>query len=95
MVSNTIFGERVLRNPFRARKRSGRSRTNAVESMTPQGQALWASKNVDNASGFIGPVFKKVDRKYTMEEANEILHALDGKVIDGALIKGNMIYFQD
>jgi len=55
MVSNTTFGERVQRNPFRARRKSGRSRTNAVESMTPQGQALWASVNIDNASGFIGP----------------------------------------
>ena len=85
----------IRRNEFRARKKSGRARTNAVSSMTPQGQALWASRNIDNAFGFIGPIFKKVEVKYTMDEANEILHALDGKVIDGALIKGNMIYFQD
>ena len=26
--------------------------------MTPQGQALWASKNVGNAFGFIGPAEK-------------------------------------
>ena len=39
------------RNPDRARKKSGRARTNALSAMTPQGQALWAAANVDNASG--------------------------------------------
>ena len=48
----------IRRNEFRARKKSGRARTNAVSSMTPQGQALWASRNIDNAFGFIGPEHK-------------------------------------
>ena len=77
MVSNTIFGERVLRNPFRARRKSGRSRTNAADSMTPMGQALWASVNIDNAFGFIGPVFQKMEEeeeeKISLDEANYLL----------------------
>tara|TARA_R100001510_G_C7587972_1_gene158634 strand:- start:566 stop:832 length:267 start_codon:yes stop_codon:yes gene_type:complete len=65
-MASTMFGERIQRNPFRARKKSGRSRTNALESMTPQGQALWASRNVCNAFGFIGPSI--VGRKPTTKE---------------------------
>ena len=48
----------IKRNENRARKKSGRARTNALNSMTPQGQALWASRNVGNAFGFIGPMEK-------------------------------------
>ena len=48
----------VKRNENRIRRKSGRARTNPVNSMTPQGQALWASKNVGNAFGFIGPAEK-------------------------------------
>ena len=33
--------------------------------MTPQGQALWASKNVGNAFGFIGP--EEMPRDFKME----------------------------
>ena len=55
MTSNTSSWVRVRRNPHRVRRVSGRSRTSPVESMTPQGQALWASKNVGNAFMFIGP----------------------------------------
>ena len=48
----------IKRNENRARKKSGRARTNALNSMTPQGLALWASRNVGNAFGFIGPMEK-------------------------------------
>jgi len=41
----------VRRNPARMRK-SPRGRTNALESMTPQGQALWAWEFIDNAGSF-------------------------------------------
>ena len=34
--------------------------------MTPQGQALWASKNIGNAFGFIGPEEKPRDYKPEM-----------------------------
>ena len=43
----------IKRNENRARKKSGRARTNALNSMTPQGQALWAMRNVENAHGFL------------------------------------------
>ena len=43
--------QNVKRNEFRARKKSGRARTNALNSMTPQGQALWCAEHIDNASG--------------------------------------------
>ena len=56
MTSNTSSWERVPRNSFRLRRRSGRTRRHPVESMTPQGQALWASKNVGNAYMFMGPM---------------------------------------
>ncbi len=99
-MNTTVFGERVLRNPFRVRKRSRRTAPHAADSMTPQGQAVWASRNIDNAFGFIGPVFKKQEKKLSMDDANELLHALDGKIIKGAngteaLIKGNTIYFKE
>ena len=61
MTSIMSWSERVPRNPHRVRRVSGRSRTNPVESMTPQGQALWASKNVGNAFMFIGPEEKPRD----------------------------------
>ena len=96
-MASTMFGERIQRNPFRARKKSGRSRTNALESMTPQGQALWASRNVCNAFGFIGPsVVGRVNQpqqKMTPEQAGAIIKALDGQVIGDVLIKGDMLYF--
>ena len=68
--------------------------------MTPQGQALWASRNIDNASGFIGPVFQKQESKISLDDANKLLRALDGKMVGGAngteaLIKGDMIYFKE
>jgi len=40
----------IKRNENRARKKSGRARTNALNSMTPQGEALWAARNVDNSA---------------------------------------------
>ena len=40
------------RNPDRARRKSGRARTNALSSMTPQGQALWCMRNIENAHGY-------------------------------------------
>ena len=48
----------IKRNENRARKKSGRARTNALNAMTPQGQALWASRNIGNAFMFIGPAEK-------------------------------------
>ena len=42
----------VKRNEDRNRKRSGRARTNALSSMTPQAQALWSMRNIDNAHGY-------------------------------------------
>lgn len=66
MTSIMSWSERVPRNPHRARRVSGRSRKNPVESMTPQGQALWASRNVGNASGFVGPEEKPRDYKPEM-----------------------------
>ena len=40
----------IRRNENRERKKSGRARTNALNSMTPQGQALWAARNVENSA---------------------------------------------
>ena len=40
------------RNENRIRRKSGRARTNALNAMTPQGQALWCMRNVENAHGF-------------------------------------------
>ena len=40
----------IKRNENRARKKSGRARTNALNSMTPQGQALWCARNVENSA---------------------------------------------
>ena len=58
MTSIMSSWARVPRNPNRVRRVSGRSRPHPVESMTPQGQALWASRNVGNAFMFIGPAEK-------------------------------------
>ena len=48
----------IKRNENRVRRKSGRARTNALNAMTPQGQALWASRNIGNAFMFIGPAEK-------------------------------------
>ena len=40
----------IRRNENRARKKSGRARTNALNSMTPQGETLWAARNVENSA---------------------------------------------
>ena len=40
----------IKRNENRARKKSGRARTNALNSMTPHGQALWCARNVENSA---------------------------------------------
>ena len=40
----------IKRNENRVRRKSGRARTNALNSMTPQGQALWAARNVENSA---------------------------------------------
>ena len=45
--------QNVKRNEFRARKKSGRARTNALNSMTPQGQALWCAENIENAYNYV------------------------------------------
>ena len=44
--------DNIKRNPKRFRKVSGRKRSNALNGMTPQGQALWCNENIDNAYGF-------------------------------------------
>ena len=33
------------------RNENRRARTNALDAMTPQGQALWCAENIENASG--------------------------------------------
>ena len=48
----------IKRNENRIRRKSGRARTNTLNGMTPQGQALWASRNIGNAFMFIGPAEK-------------------------------------
>ena len=40
----------IKRNDNRVRKKSGRARTNALNSMTPQGQAMWAARHVENSA---------------------------------------------
>ena len=40
------------RHENRFRRKSGRARTNALSSMTPQGQALWCMRNIENAHGY-------------------------------------------
>ena len=40
----------IKRNENRLRRKSGRARTNTLNSMTPQGEALWAARNVDNSA---------------------------------------------
>tara|TARA_Y100001963_G_C6693208_1_gene405658 strand:+ start:107 stop:280 length:174 start_codon:yes stop_codon:yes gene_type:complete len=52
----------IKRNDFRARKKSGRARTNALNSMTPQGQAVYCNREIDNAYGFV-TIQKKEDKK--------------------------------
>ena len=42
----------IKRNPARIRK-SPRGRTSTIESMTPQGQALWCAKNIENAYNYV------------------------------------------
>lgn len=42
----------IKRNEFRARKKSGRARTNAVATMTPQGQAIYCNREIENAYGY-------------------------------------------
>jgi len=42
----------MKRNEFRARKKSGRARTKVVDSMTPQGQAVYCNREVFNAYGY-------------------------------------------
>jgi hypothetical protein len=40
----------IKRNENRLRRKSGRARTNTLNSMTPQGEALWAARNVENSA---------------------------------------------
>ena len=40
----------IKRNENRVRRKSGRARTNALNSMTPQGQAMWCARNVENSA---------------------------------------------
>ena len=43
----------VKRTPDRFRLKSGRARTSPVDSMTPQGQALYCAENVENAYNYM------------------------------------------
>ena len=45
--------ENIKRNPKRFRKTSGRARTSPVDSMTPQGQALYCAEFVENAYNYM------------------------------------------
>tara|TARA_R110001583_G_scaffold191300_1_gene356334 strand:+ start:43 stop:243 length:201 start_codon:yes stop_codon:yes gene_type:complete len=42
----------IRRNENRERKKSGRARTNPVSSFTPQGEAMYCNRHIDNAYGF-------------------------------------------
>ena len=42
----------IKRNENRIRRKSGRARTNPLDGMTPQGQAIWCAENIENAAGF-------------------------------------------
>lgn len=74
MVSNTTFGERISRNPFRARKKSGRSRTNWLDSMTPQGQAVWCNEFVENSYGYVSSNYRDDMYAYLKEKAKIEAH---------------------
>ena len=43
----------VARNEHRVRKKSGRARKNAMNGMTPQGEAVWCNREVPNAYGYV------------------------------------------
>jgi|TARA_R100001443_G_scaffold86444_1_gene93099 hypothetical protein len=43
----------IRRNENRARKKSGRARTNRMTGMTPQGEAVWCNREIENAYGFM------------------------------------------
>ena len=45
--------ENIKRNPKRFRKVSGRKRSNALNGMTPQGQALYCAEFVENAYNYM------------------------------------------
>ena len=45
--------ENIKRNPKRFRKVSGRKRTNWIDKMTPQGQALYCAEHVENAYNYM------------------------------------------
>ena len=42
----------IKRNPNRLRKVARRTAINPVDAMTPQGQAIYCNKNVENAYDF-------------------------------------------
>jgi hypothetical protein len=42
----------IKRNPKRIRKVSGRVRSSALASMTPQGEAVYCNRNIKNAYGY-------------------------------------------
>jgi len=42
----------IKRNPKRLRKVSGRARSSALASMTPQGEAVYCNRNIKNAYGY-------------------------------------------
>jgi len=50
--SENMSFRNIKRNPKRLRKVSGRPRNNALDSMTPQGEALWCNRNIKNAYGY-------------------------------------------
>jgi len=44
--------QNIKRNENRARKKSGRARTNTLRSMTPQGEAMYCNRHIDNAYAY-------------------------------------------
>tara|TARA_B100001094_G_C17960303_1_gene685077 strand:- start:458 stop:682 length:225 start_codon:yes stop_codon:yes gene_type:complete len=50
-IYEVINMKNIKRNPNRMRKIARRTATNWIDSMTPQGQALYCAEFVDNASG--------------------------------------------
>ena len=52
----------VKRNPKRFRKVSARPRSNALDGMTPQGQALYCAEHVENAYNYLS--VEELAKKY-------------------------------
>tara|TARA_R100000995_G_C3418160_1_gene92615 strand:+ start:113 stop:283 length:171 start_codon:yes stop_codon:yes gene_type:complete len=49
----------ILRNENRLRKKSGRARSKVIDSMTPQGQAVYCNREIENAYGYATQIKKE------------------------------------